>query len=283
MKIKITADRMIDLPLQELVEKDIPTMSCYVNMGGNSYDDMVDITPDEVFEHLRKTGEIAKTAAKSPEDYYKFFKPFTGKDRSVIHFCVSSGISMLYQNAAKAARDLPDTYVVDTRSLSNGIALLVEYARALVAGGEKDPKKIYNLCVERRNKIQDSFMISTLECLHKGGRCSALQYFAANIFGIKPVVTMSKLDGKMQIREKCKGNIRKALATYVANTFKKYPNPDLKDLYIIHYSKDEELIKYYTDIVQSHHKFENIHIGDGSCNSSIHSGPNTFGMFYFVQ
>lgn len=283
MKITITADRKIDLPAEKLKELDIPTMSCFVNMGGNSYQDMIDITPDEVFEHYNRTGELAKTAARNPDDYYEFFEPFTGKDKAVIHFSVSSGISMLYENAVKASERLPNIYVIDTRTLSNGIALLVEFAKDLIKNGENDSKKIYELCVKKREKLQESFIISTLEYLHKGGRCSALKYYAANLLRIKPVVMMSKVNGKMLVREKCKGNIRHAIANYVDNTFKKFPNPDLKHIYISCYSKDAELIEYFTNLVNSYHTFEKVSTGHGSCNSTIHSGPNSFGIFYFVK
>jgi len=283
MKIKITADRMIDLPEEELKRLDITTMSCYVNMGGISYEDLIDIFPDVVFSHLNKTGEIAQTAAKSPEEYYNFFKPFVDNGRAVIHFAVSSGISSIYDNAAKAAKGLAGTYVIDTRTLSNGIALLVNYAIELIENGEDDPQKIYNMCLKQREKLQDSFVIDTLECLYKGGRCSRLQFYAANLLKIKPVVTLDKTNGKMIIREKCKGNSRRAIADYVANCFKKYPNPDLKNVYIIHYCKDELLVKYFMDTVNSYYKFENINVGLTGCNCTIHCGPNTFGLFYFIK
>ena len=283
MKIKITADRMIDLPKEKLDELDISTMSCFVNMGGESYEDLIDIFPDDVFEHLRKTGEIAKTAAKSEDHYYDFFKPFASKDTAIIHFATSSGISMLCHNATIAAKRLPNTYVIDTKMLSNGIALLVGYAMELIKNGETNPKKICDLVREKREKLQGSFVIDTLECLYKGGRCSSLQYFGANLLKLKPVITMDSKTGNMIVREKCRGNRKRAVTQYIANTFKKYPDPDLKDLYLIHFCKDKEMVKYFIDTVKSYHHFENVHMGQTGCNCSIHAGPNTFGMFYFVK
>ena len=283
MKIQITADRMIDLPKDELERLNIPTMSCFINMGGKSYEDSIDITPEDVFAHYAKTGELAKTAARSPETYYDFFKSFTDEGYAVVHFATSSGISALCENATKAAKMLPNTYVVDTMSLSNGIALLVRYALQLIENGETDPKKIYEECLGQREKLQDSFMIDTLEFLHKGGRCSSLIYYAANLFKIKPVVTLNKINGRMTIREKCRGSIRRAIQDYVANCFRKYPNPDLKSVYVVHFCKDEGLAQFFIDTVKSHHKFENVHFGIGTCNTTIHSGPNTVGLFYFVK
>ena len=283
MEIKITADRMIDLPKEELDRLNISTMSCFVNMGGKSYEDLIDIFPDDVFAHLKETGEIAQTAAKSPDAYYEFFRPFTGKGKAVIHFATTSGISAICGYAKEAAKRLNDVYVIDTHSLSNGIALLVGYAMELIEEGETNPKKIYELCMLKREKLQSSFLIDTLECLYKGGRCSSLQYFAANLLKIKPVITLERENGKMVTREKCRGNSRKAITEYIRNTFKKFPNPDLKHLYVIHFCKDEELVKYFIGTVCSYHKFENVHKGLTGCNCAIHCGPNTFGFFYFVK
>lgn len=283
MKIKITADRIIDLSKEELDKLQIATMSCYIVMGDKSYEDMIDVTPDDVFKYVKETGDMAKTAAKSPDAYYEFFKQFTDKGMAVIHFAAASGISAICGFAKEAATRLPNVYVIDTCSLSNGVALLAKHAIELIDEGKKDPKEIYEICMAKREKVQASFIIDKLEFLYKGGRCSSLQLFAANLLKIRPVITLDKDIGKMYTREKIIGSHRHALAQYVKNTFKKFPNPDLKHLYINHISKDEELIKHFIKLATSYYKFENVHIGTVGCNCSVHGGPNTFGIVYFVK
>ena len=251
-------------------------------MGGKSYEDLIDITPDDVFAHLRKTGEISKTAAKSPEAYYEFFKPFTDRGDSVIHFSASSKISSISQHSDIAAARLKGVYTFDTKTLSSGMAMLAKYAIALIKGGETDPAKIVALCEERRKKLQSSFLLETLECLYKGGRCSGFQMFGANLFKLKPVITLDDT-GRMVTREKCRGNQPRAIAQYIKNTFAKFPNPDLKNLYIPHCVKDEKMLEYILDTIKLYRKFENVHFNDCSCNSSVHCGPNVFGLFFFVN
>jgi fatty acid-binding protein DegV len=72
MGIKIVADRMIDLPKEELAALNIDTISCYINMGDKSYSDLDDIFPDDVFKFMDESGHVAKTAAKSPVLYSEF-------------------------------------------------------------------------------------------------------------------------------------------------------------------------------------------------------------------
>lgn len=282
-KIKITADRMIDLSVEDMKRRDISTMSCYINMGGESYEDSINVNNEEIYDHWKKTGEIAKTAAKSPDDYYNFFKQFTDKGRPVIHFAASKGVSAICEFSIKASERLPNVYVVDTRSLSGGAALLADYAEELMAGGETDAKKIQELCIAKRDKIQDSFMIDRMDFMRTAGRVTGLQFFVANLLQLKPVITLNKTTGLMFPREKCRGNTKKALVEYVKSTFKKYPNPDLRRLYVAHSSKDEEMVKYFIDTIASHYKFEDTYIATISCNCFVHSGPNTFGMFYLMK
>ena len=283
MKIKITADRIIDLPKAELDRLGISTISVFINVGEKSHEDMIDITLDEVFLKMRETGELAKTAAKSPEAYYEFFKNQGGPDTAIIHFAAASGTSAICSYALEASKRLKNVYVFDTRALSCGIAILAKYAVELAATGETDPQKILELCEAKREKLQFSFMIDTLECLHKGGRCSVLKYGIAKLLKLKPVVTVDAKTANMSVREKCRGNLKKCLTDYVLGTFKKYPNPDLKDIYIMHTSPKNEFLQHFLDAIKSLHIFENTHIIQAGCNSGVHSGPNTFGLGYFMK
>lgn len=281
--IKITADRMIDLSVEDLKRRDISTMSCYINMGNESYEDSIDITNDMIYEHWKTTGEIAKTAAKTPDDYYNFFKEFTDQGRPVLHFAASKGVSSICAFAIQAAQRLPNVYVVDSCSLSGGAALIADYAEELIAAGETDLQKIKELCESKRLKLQDSFMIDRMDFMRTAGRVTGLQFFVANLLQLKPVITLNKTTGLMFPREKVRGNAKKAIAEYIKSTFAKYPNPDLKRIYVGHSCDNKELVKYFVDTIATHHKFKEVYMATISCNCFVHSGPNTFGMFYLMK
>ena len=282
MKIKITADRMIDLSDSELAELDISTISCFVNMGGESYGDLEDVFPEDVFVHFEKTKEVARTAAKSPDHYADFFRPFVEDGCAVIHFAASSGISAICDNSKIAAQRFENVYVVDSLTLSNGIALLAKYAISLIEQGETDVKKIHELCLKQREKVRGGFIIETLDCLYRGGRCSSLQYYGANLLRIRPVIGMDET-GHMKIRDKYHGNYKRAVAKFIANMFKKNPNPDLKQLYMLHFFKDKKIEEFLVQTVSEYAQFENIYFSASSCNCAIHSGRNTVGMFFVVN
>ena len=283
MGIKLVADRMIDLPDEELKALDIDTISCYVMMDGESYSDLEDVFPDDIFSFMDRTGRVAQTAAKSPAVYSEFFGQFVSKGDTVIHLAVSSGISSIAQNAKAAANDYPGkVFVIDTLLLSNGIALLAKNALDMIANGETDAEKIVARLLELIPKIQGSFLLDTLDCLYKGGRCSGLTYYAANVFKIKPVIHMNET-GHMVVREKFRGSHERALEQYIKSTFEKWPNPETDILYIAYSTYDAVIHELILSIVAKYHSFERIQFNLGSCNCCIHSGRNTIGLFYVCK
>ncbi len=283
MGIKIVADRMIDLPKEELGSLNIDTISCYINMGGKSYSDLDDVFPEDVYRYMDETGQAAQTAAKSPELYSEFFKQFLDEYDTIIHFAASSGISSIAANAKKAAQNFPGrVFVIDTLQLSNGIALLVKYTLKLIENGETDAQKIVNLVLEKIPKVQGSFLLDQLDCLYKGGRCSKLTFYAANLLKIKPVIHMNE-KGQMVVREKFRGSQNKVLERYIKATFEKYPNPDLDCLYVVYSTYNKDVEEKILKIVAKYHTFRKIQFNYVSCNCCVHSGKNTIALFYMCQ
>ena len=283
MGIKIVADRMIDLSGEELTALNIDTISCYINMGDKSYSDLEDVFPEDVFTYMEKTGHVAQTAAKSPAIYSEFFGKFVAEGDTVIHLAVSSGISSIAQNAKAAAKDYPGkVFVIDTLLLSNGIALLAKYALRLIADGETDAEKIVEKVTSKIPKVQGSFLIDSLDCLYKGGRCSGMTYYAANLLKIKPVIQMNET-GHMVVSEKLRGVQEKILEPYIKSMFQKGPNPNLDILYVAYTTYDKVVQESIVNIVAKYHKFEKIEFNDVSCNCCVHSGRNTIGLFYMCN
>ena len=52
MKIKITADSTCDLSPEQIAQNGIKITPLFVNMGGKSYQDGIDIQPAEIFRTL---------------------------------------------------------------------------------------------------------------------------------------------------------------------------------------------------------------------------------------
>lgn len=123
-QIKITGDSTIDLSPELLRKYQVETVPLYINMGDDSFQDGVSITPEDIYAYFAQTKTVPKTAAPSVQDYIDFFKKQREKYDAVIHFNISAEFSSAYQNACIAAQEVLNVYPIDSRNLSTGTALL---------------------------------------------------------------------------------------------------------------------------------------------------------------
>ena len=66
--IRISADSTCDLSPEQLARYDIGIIPLYVSLGEQSMRDGVDITAQDIYDYVDKTGKLPKTAAPSVAD-----------------------------------------------------------------------------------------------------------------------------------------------------------------------------------------------------------------------
>jgi len=278
MKIKITADSVIDLSPEMLKEKDITLIPLFITLGGTNYKDGVDVNANDIYEFVEKNNQLPKTAAVSVDTFRTTFKKYVDEGYTVIHFDISSEMSASNSNAKIAAAEIGNVYVVDSRSLSSGVGLQVLYACDLVDKG-LDAKTIYEKVLKRVNSVQASFIIDKLDYLYKGGRCSSLALLGANLLSIKP--TIEVVGGKMIVGKKYMGSLKRALEKYVPDILNKYPNYDKRRIFITHTRIEGEIIDKVRELVKQYADFDEILETDAGCTITSHCGPSTLGILYY--
>ncbi len=275
--VKITADSTADIG--EYAEKrDIRLVPLTVILGGNSYLDGVDITPQDIFDFVAKTGVLPKTSAPNVADYEEFFAGFVEKGDTVIHLNISSKASSSYENAKEAGHKFGDkVFVIDSRALSGGQGLLVLKAKDFVDQGmcaEEIVSKINALVP----KVNTSFVPDRLDYLYKGGRCSRMAMYGANLLKIHPLIEMA--DGQLVAEKKYRGSMEKCIDKYIADLAEKYAEYDNTRCFITHSSADRELVEFAKKITAERFSFrETIETVAGSVITG-HCGRNTLGLLF---
>ena len=275
MKTVVTAESTIDLPKELLEKYDIKTIPYMIILGDEEFKDG-EIQPTEIFDFVDKNKILPKTSAINKEQYLDFFKKQLQSHDAVVHFCLSGGITSACQNAKDAAQELKNVYVVDTQSLSTGIALLAIYAKELADKGI-DASEIYEKVSARVPKVQASFVIKKLEYLYKGGRCSALSYFGANLMHIRPQIILK--NGKMGVHRKYRGNMDKVVAQYCKDTLEEFNNPDLDVAFVTYTTATPEMVEAAKNAVKAR-GFKTIYETRAGATISSHCGENTLGILY---
>lgn len=275
--IIITSDSTTDLSVELKERYNVKILPLGVTLGDKTYFDGVDINPDDVYEHHRKTGELPKTAAANISDCVEFFKPFVDEGKTIIHFSLSSEMSSTFNNSRLAAMEFENVYVIDTKNLSTGGGLLVVAAAEMVEKGMSAEEIVAE--VEKLVPCVDaSFVIDKLDYLHKGGRCSALAVMGANLLKLKPCIEVK--NGSMGVGKKYRGKFGDVLLSYVQERIGDANDIDLDRVFVTHAGCDMEIVQSVVDKVKELAPFKEVLLTRAGCTISSHCGADTLGVLF---
>ena len=276
MKIAISSESTLDLSKELIKQYDIHVIPFTVLLGEDEFLDG-EISSQDIFDFVAKKKILPRTSAINEFQYKEYFKGIldSGYD-AIIHFSLSSEISTSCSQAELAASKMDNVYVVDSRSLSTGIALEVIYASKLAKKGLK-PEEIVEKVKARIPYVQASFVIQTLEYLHKGGRCSGLARFSAALLHIKPQIIVS--DGKMAPAKKYFGRKSQVIAAYCRDTLEQFANPDLSIAFVTHTLATPEMVANAIEALKNR-GFKTIYETKAGATITSHCGPMTLGILF---
>ena len=275
MKIAISTETTLDIPKELQKKYDISVIPFTVILGDKTGLDG-EITPQDIFNYVDETGVLPRTSAINEYQYDKYFTKLLRTYDAVIHICLSSGISSSCNNAKHTASIMKNVYIIDSQSLSSGIALEAIYARKLADQG-LEPEEIVKKVEARIPFVQASFVINSLNYLYKGGRCSGLARFSAMLFRIKPQIIVK--DGKMQPQKKYHGRSEQCVQQYCKDTLEEFNNPDLSIAFVTHSHATPEMVKIAYDALKAR-GFKTIYETVAQATITSHCGPKTLGILF---
>lgn len=282
-RIMISADSPADLP-KELADKyNVRIAPLHVILDGVSYNDGVDITPEDIFSKYDSEKILPTTSAVSISEYKEFFENILNEGYTdIIHICMSSDLSSTYQNAVIASEDMDSVKILDSKNLTSCISMLVIKACRLRDIGFS-AKEIYDRVSDMREKVNGSFIIDKLEFLRKGGRCSGIAALGANVLGIKPCIEIC--DGKMSPGKKYRGKTEICQLKYVSDRIAQFQdNIDTDILFITStHGFDPQQIENIKKEIRKKIKFKEVIINTAGCVISAHCGKNTMGIIFMTK
>lgn len=279
-KVIIASDSTCDLGPELISRYGIKIVPLSVNLGDKIYTDGVDIDPDMIYQHYELNHELPKTAAPNVLDFSTFYQQYTAQGYAVVMFTISATMSSTFNNARLAALDFEDVYAVDTCNLSTGGGLLVLHAAELAAAG-KSAAEIAEECRAMTGKVDASFVIDNLEFLHKGGRCSAVAAFGANLLQLKPCISVS--EGKMGVGKKYRGKFAMVLQKYIEDRIGDGTGICKKRIFVTHAGCDAEIVQQCIDQVKALQMFDEVLVTRAGCTVSSHCGRNTLGVLFVKE
>lgn len=280
MKIRITAESTFDMTEDQAARYGIVYLPLTVQLGEESHRDGIDLDAQGIYDFVARTGILPKTCAIPPLEYEEFFREQLQGVDAVIHFCISSKISSCYQNACIAAEEFENVHVVDTASLSTGMALVAIEAAVMAQQENADAAAIADKCRAYVEKLNVSFVLGDLEYMRKGGRCSAVEMFGANLLKLRPILEMK--DGKLGVCNKLRGPLPKVLTQYIDERLAGV-SPKTDRVYFTSTCIDDTIPELGRQYLEQKGIFKEVLVSKAGCTVTSHCGKDTFGVLFIEE
>lgn len=274
-KVIISTDSPADVPAAIIEKYSVNVCPLHVILNGEDKLDGVNVTNRDIIDSYKQTKALPSTSAIPVGEYTEKFAELTADGSSVVHISLSSGVSSSCRNAAIAAEDFDDVYVVDSTLLTTGIAILVLKAAHMAESG-MSAQDIVKEIEALREKVDVSFVLDNLEFLAKGGRCSAVTALGANILGIRPSLEMH--EGKLGVCKKYRGKIDKVQLQYIKERLDTMSETDDEVAFLTYSTADEAQLEAMAEIIKASGKFKEIITTTAGCTITAHCGPNCVGI-----
>ena len=194
MAIRIVTDSCADLPPEAARDNDITVVPLYVNIGGDTYRDGVDIDADRFYSLLERLPGLPTTSQPSVADFASVYRRLLDEGHQVVSIHVSGKLSGTLNSATQARASLgdpPQVAIVDSRLAGGAQALLaLDAARwALETTDAGEVARLAGRSIERRHSF---VVVDTLKYLQRGGRIGKVQAWVGGALKFKPIISLAR-------------------------------------------------------------------------------------------
>ena len=203
--IRILTDSTADFSMADAAALGVAVVPLTVSFGDAHYQDGIDLPLERFYDMLAAADKLPTTSQPSPELFLSHFLAAKAAGDTVICVLLSAALSGTCQSAeiAKEEAEYDNIYIVDSRSATLGLQLLVRRAVQRVAEGFSAMDIVADLETARTH-LRVYAVVDTLKYLHKGGRLSGAVAIAGGLLGIKPVLSLDAR-GKLGMVDKARG------------------------------------------------------------------------------
>jgi len=194
--MKIVTDSAADLLPAEIDELGITVAPLYIQFPEGEVRSE-DLTPDAFYTRLEEMQPaIPTTTLPSPGVFAELYQQLASEDEEILSIHISSGLSGTYNAALQGAEQSGrNVTVVDTMTLSGGQRFQV-LAAAQAAHLGQSKEAILEKLARIRQATEVIYTLDTLKYLQRGGRIGRVQALAGSLLNIKPLIHVSKEDGR---------------------------------------------------------------------------------------
>ena len=273
--LRIVMDGAGDIPEDWISKYDIQIIPINIHFNNKMYRQGVDLSNDDFYHLVEKTGVIPKTSQPTPQQFVEFYNRIAKASDIVLSLHVTSKLSGTYNSAVLAAQELKNKLniiPIDSGSGSVAIGFMCKEIRQLDNSGATLQTILTRLNVIRQ-RVNIVLTLDTLEYARLSGRVKALQAALATIVKIKPVIILK--DGALDMREKVR--TRQRALDRVIEIIHERVNDQLVNVAVVHSQSFETARDLMNKVRETFHVNELI-LSDLSIGIAANLGPGTIGI-----
>ncbi len=192
-KIRFLTDSTCDLPPELIAKHQIGIVPSFVNYGGQSYADGIDISREEFYRQLPLMSEFPTTSAMPPALVEEAMSAALADADHLFAISVASKLSGIYNTMRLAAQKFPAdrVTVIDSESVSLELGFQVLIG-AEVAAETGDVDQVKETIARVRAHAHLYAALETMEYLRRSGRIGWASASIGALLQIKPLFCVTE-------------------------------------------------------------------------------------------
>jgi len=280
-KVAIVTDSTAYLPDDILKKYSITVTPQILIWGDETFQDGVDILPDEFYRRLKTAKVMPTTSQVAIVTMKATFEKLLESGYEVLGIFLSAKLSGTIDSAMQAkemvAKAETKIAVVDSKSTAMAMGFhVLTAARAAQAGNSL--VECQKLAEEAQNHTGVYFVVDTLEFLHRGGRIGGAQAMLGSALNLKPLLELR--DGRIESVEKIRTK-GKAINRMIELVVEKIAGQTPVRLATLHANAEAEAKSALEEAAARLHPVEQI-LASVSPAIGTHAGPGTVGLAYMA-
>ena len=194
-KVRIVTDSSAHFPRPETARHyNIYVVPLLIHLGSQAFREGVDLEAEDFFRLLERSNIRATLSAPSVEDFTAVYQRLHRETDQILSLHMSRRMSKAWEHARAASQTLLgrcDIAVVDSRTTSVGLAILVELAARMAEQGAS-LDEIVHVVRATLPHVYSVFYVNSLTYLRYNGLLSEAQTILGTMLNIKPFLTIEE-------------------------------------------------------------------------------------------
>jgi DegV family protein with EDD domain len=280
-KVAIVTDSTAYLPNDVLKQYSISVTPQILIWGNDTYQDGVDIQPDEFYKKLATAKVMPTTSQVAIVTMKTVFEKLLEEGYDVLGIFLSAKLSGTMQSATQAREMLPKAAAKIALVDSNTTAMAMGFhvlAAARSASSGAGLVECQGIAEEAQKHTGVYFVVDTLEFLRRGGRIGGAQAMLGSALNLKPLLELR--DGRIESVEKVRTK-GKAVNRMIDLVVERVAGRNPVRLATLHANAEEEAKAALQTAASRLDPVEQI-LASVSPVIGSHAGPGTVGLAYMA-